>query len=62
MWGLERYGFKDDAARIAGKFLRTLATDFERTGWVFEVLEMIRPFFGITGYKPIPNQSKIHSP
>lgn len=36
VWGLERYGFKEESSRIAGKFLRTLATDFERTGKLFE--------------------------
>jgi len=34
--GLARYGFKEEAARIAGKFLKTLSTDFERTGQLFE--------------------------
>lgn len=34
--GLDRYGFKTDAARIAGKFLTTLSADFERTGQLFE--------------------------
>ena len=34
--GLERYGFDHDAARIAGKFLRTLSADFEQTGKLFE--------------------------
>ncbi len=34
--GLDRYGFKDDASRIAGKFLMTLSADFERTGGLFE--------------------------
>lgn len=34
--GLARYGFKEDAVRVAGKFLRTLSTDFDRTGQLFE--------------------------
>jgi len=34
--GLNRYGFKEDAARVANKFLTTLSTDFERTGILFE--------------------------
>jgi alpha,alpha-trehalase len=34
--GLDRYGFKEDAARIAGKFLNTLSAEFERTGQLFE--------------------------
>lgn len=34
--GLDRYGFHEDAKRIAGKFLQTLSTDFERTGKLFE--------------------------
>lgn len=41
--GLARYGFQADAARIAGKFLRTLSTDFERTGKLFE------KYHGLTG-------------
>ena len=34
--GLDHCGFKEDAARIAGKFLTTLSTEFERTGQLFE--------------------------
>ena len=34
--GLDRYGFKADASRIARKFLTTLSADFERTGQLFE--------------------------
>lgn len=34
--GLDRYGFKKEASRIAGKFLVTLSADFERTGRLFE--------------------------
>jgi alpha,alpha-trehalase len=34
--GLDRYGFHEEAKRIAGKFLQTLSTDFERTGMLFE--------------------------
>lgn len=34
--GLKRYGFDEDAARIANKFLGTLSSDFERTGMLFE--------------------------
>lgn len=34
--GLQRYGFKEESARIAGKLLLTLSMDFERTGMLFE--------------------------
>lgn len=34
--GLERYGFKAEAARISNRFLCTLSTEFERTGTLFE--------------------------
>lgn len=41
--GLERYGFKEDSARIAAKFLTTLSIEFERTGQLFE------KYNGLTG-------------
>ena len=34
--GLDRYGYKTEAARISHKFLSTLSADFERTGQLFE--------------------------
>lgn len=34
--GLDGYGFKAEASRIASKFLTTLSADFERTGGLFE--------------------------
>ena len=36
VWGLHRYGFKQESARIADKFLLTLSANFERTGMLFE--------------------------
>jgi alpha,alpha-trehalase len=34
--GLDHYGYRADAARIANKFLTTVSADFERTGQLFE--------------------------
>lgn len=39
--GLHRYGFKDDAARLASKFLELNARHFEKTGQLWEKFDVV---------------------
>ena len=34
--GMDRYGFHEEATRVARRFLATLSAEFERTGQLFE--------------------------
>lgn len=34
--GMDRYGFREESARIANRFLTTLSAEFERTGQLYE--------------------------
>lgn len=39
--GLERYGYRDEAVSIAGKYLRTVAASWRRTGKIWEKYDVV---------------------
>ncbi|RYD31928.1 MAG: alpha,alpha-trehalase [Verrucomicrobiaceae bacterium] len=40
--GLNRYGFRGEARRIAAGFVRMVESEFSRTGWIYEKYDTIR--------------------
>lgn len=51
--GLRKYGYDEDAGRLAIKWLRTLASRFEETGILFERYNVVAPGVPAAGRYPV---------